>query len=242
MNEFSTVTLEGGLRLDSRRALWFNQSRTLVVSDLHIGFPWVQRERGQLLPLGDPDETRQRLFTLAAEYQPAEIVFLGDLVHTAADLPAIEDELRALLEPIARDRRLVLVQGNHDADFVARQERWALPITVHDEWIVEDRTLRHGHLPIAEECDRAAQDRRRLVLGHEHPAVHLRDGTTSAKCHCFLVGPDCVVLPAFSSWVAGMIVGADTFLSPLLRAPRFDRVIPIIGTALLDMPWGKAVR
>ena len=241
MSDFSTLDLDGGLRLDSRRAVWMTGSRTLIVSDLHIGFPWVQKERGEWMHQEDPDEPRRRLATLASEYQPSEIVFLGDLVHKLVDLVAIENELRALLEPLSNHCRLVLVRGNHDAGFVSRQETWALPITVVDERVVDGRILRHGHLPIAEEVDAAATEQMPMILGHEHPAVHVRDGMTSAKHHCFLVGRDCVVLPAFSGWVTGMLVGTDTFLSPLLSSPRFDRAIPIIGTALLDLPWDQAI-
>jgi len=51
-----------------------------------------------------------------AEYRPREVILLGDIVHRAVPLPALEAELEKLVSELATRSRLTLVAGNHDKD------------------------------------------------------------------------------------------------------------------------------
>jgi metallophosphoesterase superfamily enzyme len=65
----------------------------------------------------------------------------------------------------------------------------------------------------------------------------LGDGVTrAAKCPCFLIGRQLIVLPAFSSWAAGTILGADRFMSSLARQETFITAVAILNEKLLAVP------
>src|SRR5438045_3980220 len=72
-----------GVWLDTRLALWLERERLLVVADLHWGYSASHRARGNLLPYWGDDELEQRLLGLIADYSPAEMIWLGDVVHAA---------------------------------------------------------------------------------------------------------------------------------------------------------------
>jgi metallophosphoesterase superfamily enzyme len=76
-----------------------------------------------------------------------------------------------------------------------------------------------------------------IIYGHEHPAVTVGDGvTTHLKVPCFLAGNRRLVLPAFSRWSAGQIIGRQPLLSPLSQPSDFRSAIAILGDHLLPMP------
>ena len=76
--------LQPGVWLDARRAVFFEASRLLVVSDLHWGYAESHRVRGNLLPDWGDAEIARNLRTLIADYRPAEMLWLGDSLHTLA--------------------------------------------------------------------------------------------------------------------------------------------------------------
>src|SRR3954466_11955425 len=78
----SACQLELGpdLCLDARRAVWFPEQQAIAVADLHLGYAWVKRAAGQLLPLSAPDDAVQRLMALQKHYGAREIILLGDIV------------------------------------------------------------------------------------------------------------------------------------------------------------------
>jgi metallophosphoesterase superfamily enzyme len=73
-------------------------------------------------------------------------------------------------------------------------------------------------------------------MGHEHPAVVLEDGiASSARCPCFLLADRLMILPAFSAWSAGSIVGRQPFLSPIAQKAHFKQAIAVVGHRLLPI-------
>ena len=210
-----------GIFLDPRRALWMEEHGTLAVADLHLGYAWAQRHAGMLLPIHTPDNTIDRLVALAEEYRPTQVVLLGDIVHRAVPLPAIRDELRLLSAKLSPTIRWIA--GNHDRGLDTLLEQ---PIEPHLE--LGPHLLTHG----AEECPLPAAPGW-LIMGHEHPAIHLHDGvTTSVKCPCFLAGPRILILPAFSHWAAGTNIRHTPFLSPFARQATFTQAYAILANRL----------
>jgi len=223
------------LTLDVRRAFWLPEFRTLAVPDVHLGFAWAQRRRGALLPVDTPDDTLERLAALQRDYQPARIVFLGDLVHAVADEPVLRAELSALVARLSPGSELRVVLGNHDLRLPRRLVEWGIALPAEPLLDCGRFRLVHGHEPLPEEL--LAPPDRVVLLGHEHPGVVLGDGVaTSAKCPAFLAGRGLVVAPAFSNWAAGCNVVRREFLGPVARAARFDAVVACVGSRLLRVP------
>jgi len=91
------LELAPGVWVDARHAAWLAPERTLIVADVHLGYAWTQRQRGALLPLAEVEETASRLLALQAEYRPATLVLLGDLVHGPPLAEPVEAGVRDLV-------------------------------------------------------------------------------------------------------------------------------------------------
>ncbi|MEO8353272.1 MAG: metallophosphoesterase [Chthoniobacteraceae bacterium] len=229
-----------GLGLDARRAAWLEESRTLVVADLHLGYAWTHRVRGQLLPVENGDDPVARLGRLIEDYPARELVLLGDIVHGEVRGAALEAEFRRLGElPL----QLRLVAGNHDRQLAAWLDRcgfaWPLETEIH----LGSNVLLHGEGSDDEDVtDRIVSVGRAggmHIIGHEHPAISISDGIASrARCPCFLVAPELLVLPAFSSWSAGSTIGTRPLLSPFARAVSFQTAMALLAGKLVPIRIG----
>jgi DNA ligase-associated metallophosphoesterase len=227
----SRFQLNDELVFDSRRAAWFPTERVLAVADLHLGYAWAHRLSGQLMPITPPADTLVRLKHLQRDYQPREIVVLGDIVHRAVAVASLEKEMRELIEVLSGQSHLTLLVGNHDRHLEKVLKQWALPVELADSRAVGGNLLVHGDKAVAGQ--RRSQ---RIIMGHEHPAISIGDGvTTSQKCPCFLVSESVIVLPAFSNWAAGTNIHAYELMSETARAADFSKAIAVCGDKLLPV-------
>lgn len=172
-----------GIWLDSRLALWLAPARLLVVADLHWGYTASHRARGNLLPWWGDDHIEHQLAALMADYQPAEVLWLGDVVHAAEGSARAEAFLRDSAVPIAH------IAGNHDR----RWRRAGAKSATRGAFF-----FHHGDtaMDAPAECIE--------VLGHHHPAVSWFDGAGgSLKVPALVASARRLVLPAFSPWAAG---------------------------------------
>ena len=230
-----------GVWVDARRAAWLEPERTLVVADTHLGYAWVQRRRGHLLPLAAVEDTSRRILELQADYTPETIVFLGDLVHAAVPLPALEAALAETVRALAALSRLVLTRGNHDRAVEHLLGAGNLPLTVVDCTMAGPHRLSHGDISRA--AERPLGPRGWDLFGHSHPVAVLSDGIADrVRCPAFLVGDRCLVLPAFSNWAAGVTVTRPDFTVPAGATGRWEGVIVILGNRLLRVPWSRLPR
>lgn len=236
------LELAPDLIADVRRAVWLPRHHTLVVPDVHLGFSWVQRQRGQLLPIAAADGAFDRLGSLQQDYAAERIVFLGDLVHAAADIAALRQSLAELVRRLSgasgRKPELLLVLGNHDHRLPALLCEWNLPIRTLP-WLDLGRfRLLHGHEPAPVEA--LEPTGRLLIIGHEHPSLELGDGVASrVKCPAFALADDTLVVPAFSDWAAGCNLHRREFLGPIAHAARFHTVVACMGPRLLKLPFAR---
>lgn len=176
-----------GLWADSRRAVFVEPLRALVVADLHWGYVAAHRAGGNLLPVWGDGEIEQRLDSLLADYAPREMIWVGDCLHRVSGRAAAEAYLR-------RDKpglSVHVLAGNHD-------RHWT---TATRAALVRDRYwFHHGDL----ECPAPAAGLIEIV-GHHHPAAVWSDGAGSRlRVPAVVASPQRVILPAFSPWAAGV--------------------------------------
>lgn len=228
----SPLELAPGLWLDARRAVWLPEHGALAVADLHLGYAWSHRAQGNLLPVAADDGTIRRLRELVDDYRPDEVMVLGDVVHGFAAPAPVTDELRRLAAEIGERARLRLLTGNHDQWLPELLAKAGLAITAERTHSCTPHLLLHGHVLDGEPAPGG-----RVIFGHEHPSIVLAAGVaTQARCPCFLIADDAVVLPAFSPWAAGTNALEKEFMSPYARRTRFDRVVAIVAGKLLPLP------
>lgn len=236
------LTLASGLVLDARRAVFLPEFSVLAVADLHLGYSWAQRSRGLLLPVETPDSTPTRLKALVRDHAPKTVVLLGDLVQRAIALPALRTALEDLCRSLA-DTKIVLCLGNHDLRFEQLAADWHVPITITRELRLGRWRLCHGDDPPAEAGTPPMileSEPPLTVIGHEHPAVELNDGlATRVRVPCFLVSDNLVILPAFSDWAAGCVIGRHSFLGKAAQSAQFHTAYACLGPRLLPLPLGR---
>ena len=238
------LELAPGLWLDARRVVWMEEPQALLVADLHLGYAWAHRQRGNLMPISTAEDTLDRLQALATEYAPREIIVLGDVIHAEVTQDTVLDDLRRLHALGAPVR---LIAGNHDRQLAPMLRRAGIDAALLREIALGAYLLLHGDLGdetlAATRCLATAARGGRVILGHEHPAITLSDGVaTSLPCPCFLVADDLLALPAFSPWSAGTNVGQGVFLSPYLRRAHLTQTIAIVANRLLPLATGAKHR
>jgi putative SbcD/Mre11-related phosphoesterase len=183
------------LILDARLALYNCEENWLAIADLHYGYEMAHRARGWLLPWFGMDAIEQRLRTILDDYQPHELILVGDIVHStvSARLAAQFLERVASLGP-----ELHLVRGNHDRGL----RQWPLQDSVRRGRY----RLHHGHLSLeaADGIDRID------IIGHHHPSWLFVDRAgTRLRAPALVVADQRYILPAFSPWAAGVPVAHD---------------------------------
>jgi hypothetical protein len=222
-----------GVVFDARRAVYFRDQQLLAVADLHLGYAWTHRAQGQLMPVAPKDNALDRLRAIIADYKPAGVVLLGDIVHRALPVPALLDELRALLSVADGQCELILLAGNHDRKLPQLLKQLSAKDLLRSEYVAGENVFLHGDRP-------ATQAGARYVIGHEHPAISIGDGVaTSRKFPCFLVAQNVLTLPSFSSWSAHTPFPFYEFMSPIARSARFQTALAILGDRLLPVPLAK---
>jgi len=202
----------------------------LAVADLHLGYTWAHRLSGQLMPIPPTNDTLARLAELQRDYEPREIIVLGDIVHRALALEVLEEEIRELFNTLSPRSQVTFLAGNHDRDLQKVLKQWLLPIELVPSRTVDNFLLVHGDRVIERQNEQC------IVMGHEHPAITIGDGVTTAqKCPCFLVSESVIVLPAFSRWAAGTDFRSYPFMSEAASAAKFAQALAICGERLLPI-------
>jgi putative SbcD/Mre11-related phosphoesterase len=183
-----------------------------VVADVHLGYEWARGAGGDQVPAHSLRETLQQLSALLERVEVQKLVVAGDLVERARPCPSTQRDVAALRGWL-RERGVALewLRGNHDPPSVqGLASRLELA-----GW-----TIAHGDRPLGAG---------KIVLGHLHPV--LRAGATCSRC--FLIGPDAIVLPAFSHNAAGWNV-AGGWIPRELNGRADLRCLAASGDAVLD--------
>lgn len=202
-----SVTLElgaGPARLLADRAVFLPGPGLLLVADAHFGKAHSFRRLGVPVPGGTTAANLDRLTRLIALTAPAELVFLGDLLHARHGRG--EATLAAVQAWRARHAGLPmrLVRGNHDSRAGDPPPDWDIAVT-DEPWRVGGWALCHEPQPV---------DGAYALAGHLHPCCHVGSGLDRLRLPCFHFGPAVGVLPAF---------GAFTGMHPVKREPG-DRI------------------
>lgn len=187
------------------------EHRVAVVADVHLGYEWSRGTKGDCLPAHSLRETIGKLGSLLRRHPIDRLVVAGDLVESPRRCRRTEADLRSLYSWLQQQGvMLVPVLGNHDP-----QGSRSVPLSLEiGGWVIH-----HGHRSVAAN---------RSVSGHHHPV--LRSGGLTAPC--FLVGPDRIVLPAFTPNAAGLPVG--TAGSPPEWSAKNLRCVAGLDGLLLD--------
>ena len=224
MAEMRIVVAGAEVIIDPAGALWLPESRTLVVSDLHLEKSSSFARRGMFLPPYDTSATLLALAALVLRRNPRCIVSLGDSFHDSGGYGRLMDSDRTRLQSLQRGREWIFVSGNHDPE---------LPADIGGDIVAELQVdgLTFRHAPVA---GAVAGE----VAGHLHPAAKVRGRGGSVRRRAFATDGTRMVLPAFGVLTGGLNVldraFHGLFAAGMLRAFVIGdgRLFPIAGAAL----------
>jgi len=218
-----------GVELTRDLALLLRDERAVIVSDLHLGFEGALAEQGVSIPRFQRRVLLERLGALLDRTKAEKLVVAGDFKHEfSRNLVDEWVEVKQVLRFVRERAEPILVRGNHDNYLATILGDLRLPL--HDRVDLGGMTIVHGHEDVS--------TLHPIVMGHEHPAVKLRDELGAVvSVPAFLVADGLIVLPALSPLALGVDVASVPYLSPILnRTPIEDaRVIGVDETeGLLD--------
>lgn len=177
-------------------ALWWEDERVLVVSDLHFEKASSYAARGQMLPPYDTRATLARIHRQVAALAPRTIISLGDSFHDRRARPRMAADDVAAIRRLTAACDWVWVEGNHDPkppeDLGGRAAA---------ELIIGPLAFRH--IPSGAPGE---------IAGHLHPCARVvgRSGRT-VRARCFAMDGERLVMPAYGALTGGLNVLDKTF-------------------------------
>lgn len=192
------------------KALLLRDERLIAVTDLHLGYEGVLQQGGIAIPRRQKGVMMENLANIIARYSPEKLLVNGDFKHNfSRNLDEEWLEVKEVLRFLKDRTELVVIRGNHD-NYLATILH-DMDIELWKSYRAGEYVFAHGHWDI--------KTSRHIVIGHEHPALKLRDDVGAVfSLPAFIVGSDIVVMPAFSPLALGVDVSSYPYLSPVLNA------------------------
>jgi DNA ligase-associated metallophosphoesterase len=187
---------------DLSGALFWEEERLLVVSDLHLEKGSSFASRGVLLPPYDTVATLNRLGAVIARYDPRSVIALGDSFHDrdAHDRLSAPDRGAILGLQVRRD--WIWISGNHD------------PVLPSDLGGAVAHEVAVGGIAFRHEPTGAVGE----IAGHLHPKARVSTRGRSMERRCFACDGARAVMPAFGAYTGGLSI-RDAAFSKIFQTP-----------------------
>jgi len=210
--------------VDGYPALYINKLDLLVISDLQIGFEVHLAQKGISIPQIQFEEILEDLKKIKFITKAKRILINGDIKHEFKE--ATKQEWRETIEFLnfckKEFKEIIIVRGNHDNYLLNILSNLEIPF--FDPYYFEDEfCFLHGHKKVE------VPDCKYLIIGHDQPAIVLRDEFEKVKLKAFLVGKyenkKLIVLPSFSPISFGSEINnflPKDFLSPYLQESNVE--------------------
>ncbi|MBT3984678.1 phosphoesterase [archaeon] len=212
-------------------ALYLPKEKVLIISDTHIGMDEALNKEGVLVPRFGFKDLKKRLEIILKDLEINTIVINGDLKHEFGIISNTEWsqtlELLEILENKCKD--IILIRGNHDTILgpIAKKKN----LKPRDFYKVGDILITHGNKIINE-------DAKSIIIGHEHPAVGLKEDSRVETYKCFLKGKFenklLIVMPSFNLVTEGSNILREDILSPYLDQDLSKFEVFIVGEDVYD--------
>ena len=167
-------------------AVFWEEQKTLLLADVHLGKVAHFRKNGIAVPRKAEGAFYQKITALLTEFTLERFLFLGDLFHSFQN-----NEWHLFAAWVEQQKaELVLVEGNHDVIPSWKFEQLGLKVI---ESLTEEAFF-FTHFPTAHESHF-------VFCGHVHPGVKLKgNGLQQMKMPCFFQSPQQMILPAFGAF------------------------------------------
>jgi uncharacterized protein len=206
------ITIEDtALFADPAGALYWPETKTLIVADLHLEKGSAYAAKGVMLPPYDTRATLGGLQRLIRRYTPERVVCLGDSFHDTKAAERIAGPDREFLARLMADLDWVWVLGNHDPGIPPALGGRAVTEVASGRLI-----LRHAPAgPILSPGE---------IVGHFHPKACVTTSVGRVVAPCFAHDGRRMVMPAFGAYTGGLDA-LDRAIASLFGRARFRVLI-----------------
>jgi putative SbcD/Mre11-related phosphoesterase len=224
---------EGIEIINSFKAVYIKELDLIVISDLQLGEELYLAEKGIFVPQIQLKEIKKELNAVFKKVKAKRILINGDLKHEFGE--ASRQEWREVIDFVEflrkKVKEIIVVRGNHDNYLLNIASK--INLQVFDPFYLEKGYLfTHGHKKIS-----YPKDFHTLIIGHEEPAIILKDGFDRIKLPALLYGKmkngkRIICLPAFSYLSSGTevnVVDKEDLLSPILKEDVEIDELEVIG-------------
>lgn len=217
MEHSVSITVKNqNLELLPQKGIFWIDTQTLIVSDLHLGKAAHFRKSGIPAPEKINRKNIVRLNALLKYYTPRRLLILGDLFHSDANREWLDFEHFTQQWPSVE---MLLIRGNHDL----------LHSSFYDAAGIKSiDSLKESGFLFLHDADEATDASENLITvsGHIHPGVRLRGkGRQSLRFPCFLISNRNMLLPAFGEFTGLHTINAKP--DEQIYAVVENRVIPL---------------
>ncbi len=199
-------------------ALYIKKHKTLAIADLHLGYEEHLIKKGFLVPGTQFKDIYTRLENILSSRDVKTVVITGDFKHEFGRIYESERKnILKIISLIGDKRKLIIIKGNHDVSlpFLAKK----IGVEIFETYTVGDVLFCHG-----DEIPENLKKSKIIIIGHEHPALGLREKNKYENYKCFLKGKwkdkILIVLPAFHTLTIGTDVLMGELLSPFLAKEK----------------------
>ncbi|MFC1691845.1 metallophosphoesterase [Nanoarchaeota archaeon] len=202
-------------------ALWLQDTKTLIISDLHIGYEEALNKQGIMVPRFHYPDLDKKLKAILDQTNPELIIINGDLKHEFGRIS--ETEWRhtiRIMDLLLKHAKVLLIKGNHDNIAGPLAEKRNLELV--EDYYFEDKQIYvcHGNI-IPDKTNENFKNSKTVIIGHEHPAVSIKSKTRVEKFKAFLKGKyenkTLIVQPSFNPIIEGTDILQEQLLSPFLK-------------------------
>src|SRR6266481_8901679 len=186
----SLDVVDVSLVADLSGALFWEEQRLLVVSDLHLEKGSSFATRGVLLPPYDTVATLGRLGAVIARHDPRMVIALGDSFHDRDAHDRLSDTDRDAIAALQVRRDWIWISGNHDPVLPPD-----LGGVVASEVAIGPIAFRHEPTGVFGE-----------IAGHLHPKARVPTRGRTMERRCFACDGERAVMPAFGAYTGGLSI------------------------------------
>ncbi|WP_324734915.1 metallophosphoesterase [Thermococcus sp. SY098] len=180
-----------------------SRGKVLVFADPHIAF---ELSRG----LRIRTKFERKLAEFVKAKKPDFIIILGDVKEPLGINTFTKRLLLGFFSEL-RDFEVIITRGNHDGKIEEVLKNFE-NVKVVGYYTIDNLLFLHGHqtLPPEAKFEKA-------FLGHIHPAVIIKFGSTAKRVKCFLRIEKFLILPTINPYIEGFDVREGIKMIPFLK-------------------------
>lgn len=173
-----------------QRAVYWKNTQTLILADVHLGKSGHFRKAGIAVPQEVNETNLKRMGMLVKAFSPKRLFILGDLFHSNVNREWFRfEEWRELNDLV----ECHLITGNHDILHSSFYDK----VKLYTHEVYTEAGFRFTHHPLHNETG----DSTFTFCGHIHPGVRLKaPGRQSLNLPCFYQKENQMIVPAFGEF------------------------------------------